>query len=118
MNVPATTLPDEFVNATFWNQPSLTSTLIGAIGTTSVAASAGWNLRRAAGASFFSACLVTVPAQAANTLGANTPSPRAARAKRRLIGGGEGDVLTTVKDTVRQGLSPATTIRLCPLLGC
>ena len=65
-----------------------------------------------AGGSFFSACLVMVlPAHAANTLGANTPSPRAVKARRRLIGGGELDVLTTPKDTVRIDPYSATTIR-------
>src|SRR5271168_5509211 len=95
------TLPDEFVNATFCNQPSPTWTLIGAIGTTSPAASAGSNFRRSAGGAFFSDCLVPVPAHAASRPGANTPAPRAANAKRRLIGGGALDMLTTIKDTGR-----------------
>src|ERR1700760_3621111 len=41
LSAPATTLPDELVNATCWNQPSRTSTVIGAVGNTSVVLSAG-----------------------------------------------------------------------------
>src|SRR5438309_1239242 len=77
------------------------------MGVTSEAASAGSNFRRAAGASFFWACLATVPAQAARKLGANTPSPRAAKASRRLIGGGALEVLTTSKDTGRTTPAPS-----------
>ena len=99
LKVPATALPDEFVSATRWNQPSLTSTLTGTIGTTLAVALAGWYLSCGAGGSFFSACFAVVPPHAASTLGANTPSPRVARAARRLNGRGASDGVTKIKDT-------------------
>src|ERR1700733_14619630 len=86
------------------------------MGTTSLAASAGWYFSCGADCSFFCACLVTVPLQAARTLGANTPSPRAAKATRRLSGGGVREVLTILKDTGRNDILPATTTRCRVLL--
>src|ERR1700685_3093022 len=100
LSAPAITLPDELVNATCWNQPSWTSTLIGAVGTTSVALSAGRNVTLAAdGALVFSACLLDSPTQAASRLGAKMPSARVVNARRRLTGVRPRAVSTTNQDT-------------------
>src|ERR1700761_8803140 len=87
LSAPATTLPEELVNATCWNQPSRTSTLIAAVGTTSVVLSAGRNVTlTSAGGLAFSDCLLDPPKQAANTLGARMPTARVVRARRRVTG--------------------------------
>src|ERR1700691_4310745 len=100
LSAPATTLPDELVNATCWNQPSRTSTLIGVVGSTSVVLSAGRNVTLASGGGLdFSHCLVDPPRQAANTLGAKTPTARVARARRRVTGEKPRAVSTTNQDT-------------------
>src|SRR5580692_7615183 len=96
LRAPATTLPAELVSATCWNQPSRTSTLIAAVGSTSVALSAGRNVILAsAGGLAFSDCLADPPKHAANTLGAKTPTARVARARRRVTGEGSREVLTS-----------------------
>ena len=96
--VPATTLPAELVNATCWNQPSRTSTLIAAVGSTSVALSAGRNVKLAsAGGLAFSACLLDPPKQAASTLGAKMPTARVVKARRRVTGERPRAVSTTQK---------------------
>src|SRR5271156_2329897 len=100
LSAPATTLPDELVNATCWNHPSRTSMLIGVVGSTSVALSAGRNVTLASGGGLaFSDCLVDPPKQAANTLGAKTPTARVARARRRVTGEKPRAVSTTNQHT-------------------
>src|SRR5271168_1131658 len=96
--VPATTLPAELVNARCWNQPSRTSTLIAAVGSTLVALSAGRNVKLAsAGGLAFSACLLDPPKQAASTLGAKMPTARVVKARRRVTGERPRAVSTTQK---------------------
>src|ERR1700722_11664151 len=100
LRAPATTLPAELVSATCWNQPSRTSTLIAAGGSTSVALSAGRNVILAsAGGLAFSDCLADPPKHAANTLGAKTPTARVARARRRVTGEKPRAMSTTNQDT-------------------
>src|SRR5246127_5701014 len=100
LRTPATTLPAELVSATCWNQPSRTSTLIAAVGTTSVVLSAGRNVTlTSAGGLAFSECLLDPPKQAANTLGAKMPTARVVRARRRVTGVRLRAVSTTQQDT-------------------
>src|ERR1700751_3484732 len=88
VSAPATTLPVEFVNATRWNQPSRTSTLIGAVGATSLAASVGRNFSSGAAGGFdCSACWLNPPKQEANRFGAMIPTARVVKARRRLTDG-------------------------------
>src|SRR3984885_7173179 len=107
-SAPATTLPAELLNATCWNQPSRTSTLIDAVGNTLVALSAGRNVTAAsAGGLAFSDCLVDPPKHAANTLGAKTPTARVVRARRRVNGERSRAVLTTSRYRRKRRLSSA-----------
>src|ERR1700744_631743 len=97
---PATTLPAELVNARCWNQPSRTSTLIAAVGSTLVALSAGRNVKLASGGGLaFSACLLDPPTQAASTLGAKMPTASVVKARRRVTGVRPREVSTTNQDT-------------------
>src|ERR1700727_1219663 len=106
LSAPATTLPAELLNATCWNQPSRTSTLIDAVGNTLVALSAGRNVTAAsAGGLALFDCLVDPPKHAANTLGAKTPTARVVRARRRVTGDKPRALSTRVQDT--GGTDPA-----------
>src|ERR1700722_13760441 len=112
LSTPTTTLPDELVNATCWNHPSRTSMLIGVVGSTSVALSAGRNVTLAsAGGLAFSDCLVDPPKHAANTLGAKTPTARVARARRRVTGEKPRAVSTTNQDTGENDLTCARALQ-------
>src|SRR5271166_4223574 len=108
LSAPATTLPDELVNATCWNQPSRTSTVIGAVGNTSVVLSAGRNVTlTSAGGLAFSDCLLDPPKQAASTFGAKMPTARVVKARRRFTGVRPRAVATTQKIPAK--LTPART---------
>src|ERR1700722_9313833 len=112
LSTPTTTLPDELVNATCWNHPSRTSMLIGVVGSTSVALSAGRTAPLAsAGGLAFSDCLVDPPKHAANTLGAKTPTARVARARRRVTGEKPRAVSTTNQDTGENDLTCARALQ-------
>src|ERR1700761_1546405 len=98
LSAPATTLPEELVNATCWNQPSRTSTVIGAVGNTPVVLSPVRNVRlTSAGGLAFSDCLLDPPKQAASTFGAKMPTARVVKARRRFTGVWLRSVFTTQK---------------------
>src|SRR6201996_2820683 len=98
LSAPATTLPEELVNATCWNQPSRTSPVIGAVGNTPVVLAAGRNVRlTSAGGLAFSDCLLDPPKQAASTFGAKIPTARVVKARRRVTGVRPRAVFTTQK---------------------
>jgi hypothetical protein len=100
LSAPATTLPSGFVSATRWNQPSLTSTPTGAVGTTSPVESAGENFNDGVGGALASP---TEGAerfeQAAKAPGAITPTANAVKARRRLIDGIRSAGLTWIQGT-------------------
>jgi hypothetical protein len=101
LSAPATTLPSELVSVTFWNQPSVTSTLTGAVGDTSSAESAGSNFIEGAAAADCSPVEGSPDrvAQAARAPGATTPTARAVKARRLLIDGIGSAGLTWTKRT-------------------
>ena len=89
---------------TRWNQPSLTSTPTGAVGTTSAVELAGSNVIDGAGGALASPDVVADRfEQAAKAPGAMTPTARAVRARRRLKCGGfasnAGPGLTWIQGT-------------------
>ena len=90
---------------TRWNQPSLTSTPMGAVGVTSAVELAGSNFIDGAGGAVASPAVVVADRfeQAAKAPGAMTPTARAVRARRRLICGGfasnAGPGLTWIQGT-------------------